>query len=159
MSTPPPLPSEKILIVDDDPVVVKALSMKLQSKGYSICSAADGAEAVKAVREQKPHLILLDITFPPDVVSWDGFRVMEWLRRLDEAKNIPIIVISGGEPEKNKDRAAAAGALAYFRKPVDTEELAKTIRHALGKPPPPPEIKVQALIENRMSDPEIKAIR
>ena len=141
MSTPPPIPSEKILIVDDDPVVVKALSLKLQSKGYVTCAAMDGAEAVKSVREQKPNLILLDISFPPDVVSWDGFRVMEWLRRLDEAKNIPIIVISGGEPEKYKERSANAGAIAYFRKPVDTEELVNTIRRALGKPTSPPEIK------------------
>ena len=141
MSTPPPKPSEKILVVDDDPVVVKALTMKLQSKGYATCTASDGAEAVKAVREQRPSLVLLDITFPPDVVSWDGFRVMEWLRRLEEAKNIPIIVISGGEPEKYKERAAQAGAVAYFRKPVDTEELVNTIRRVLGKPPLPPEIK------------------
>lgn len=135
------MPSDKILVVDDDPVVVKALSMKLQSKGFAVCTAMDGAEAVKQVREQKPSLVLLDITFPPDVVSWDGFRVMEWLRRLEEARNIPIIVISGGDPEKYKERAAQAGALAYFRKPVDTEELVNTIRRVLGKPPPTPEIK------------------
>lgn len=135
------MPSEKILVVDDDPVVVKALTMKLQSKGFATCSATDGAEAVKAVREQKPSLVLLDITFPPDVVSWDGFRVMEWLRRLEEARNIPIIVISGGDPEKYKERAAQSGAVAYFRKPVDTEELVNTIRRVLGKPPSTPEIK------------------
>ncbi len=131
-STPPPLPSEKVLIVDDDPVVVKAISMKLMSKGYKVCTAMDGSQAVKAVREEKPDIMVLDISFPPDVgQAWDGFRIIEWLRRFDEAKKVPIIIMSGGEIEKYKNRALAAGAVAYFQKPVDNEELLSTIRKTL----------------------------
>lgn len=136
-STPPPLPSEKILIVDDDPVVVKALSMKLTSKGFAVCSAADGPEAVKAVREQKPKLILLDINLPQDMgVAWDGFRIIEWLRHMDEARLIPILVISGGAADKFQSRAMAAGAAGYFQKPVDSEQLFAAIRKTLANPPP-----------------------
>jgi CheY-like chemotaxis protein len=137
-STPPPLPSEKILIVDDDPVVVKALSLRLTSKGFAVCSAADGPEAVKSVREQKPKLILLDINLPQDMgVAWDGFRIIEWLRHMDEARNIPILVISGGAADKFQSRALAAGAAGYFQKPVDHELLFATIRKTLANPPPP----------------------
>jgi CheY-like chemotaxis protein len=135
-STPPQLPSEKILIVDDDAVVIKALTMKLKAKGFIVYTAMEGADAVKAVREQKPDLIILDITFPAEMgLPWDGFRIMEWLRRLEGAGSIPIIVISGGEPAKLKDRALKAGAAAFYQKPVDTEELFKTIRSILGKAP------------------------
>src|SRR5437773_140530 len=85
----------KILVVDDNKVILKILSMKLGASGYQVITAEDGSGAVNAVRTQKPDLILLDINFPPDVahgggVPWDGFRIMDWVRRLDEAKNIPI---------------------------------------------------------------------
>ena len=125
---------KRILVVDDNEVVVKALSMKLQSAGYDVLKALDGSEAVSAARREKPDLILLDISFPPDVahgggVAWDGFLIIEWLHRMDEARTIPIIVISGGDPAKYQERSLQAGAVAYFRKPVDNEQLLATIRN------------------------------
>ncbi len=128
---------QKVLVVDDSPVVLKALGMKLKSAGYTVMLAADGAEAVGLARRESPNLILLDISFPPDVgqggVAWDGFRIMEWLQRIPEAKNIPIIVITGGDPDKYKERALAAGAVSFFHKPVDNDELLAMIRHTLEK--------------------------
>ena len=96
------------------------------------------AAAVSAVRQEKPDLILLDLSFPPDVahgggVAWDGFLIMNWLQRLEEAKNIPIIVITGGDPAKCKDRALAAGAADFFHKPIDNDELLAVIRQTLGE--------------------------
>jgi two-component system KDP operon response regulator KdpE len=127
---------EKILVVDDNPVILKTMSMKLTAHGYDVCTAEDGAGAVGAVRRAKPDLILLDLSFPPDVshgggVPWDGFLIMEWLRRLEEAKGIPIIVISGGDPVKYKDRALAAGAASFFHKPLNHDELLTVIRKTL----------------------------
>src|SRR5437773_11788864 len=58
---------KKILVVDDDRVILKALSIKLNAKGYDVLTATDGSEAVTAVRTHKPDLILLDISFPPDL--------------------------------------------------------------------------------------------
>ena len=97
-----------------------------------------GAGAVSTVRQEKPDLILLDLSFPPDVahgggVAWDGFVIMNWLRRLEEAKNIPIIVITGGDPAKFKDRALAAGAVSFFHKPINNDELLTVIRETLAK--------------------------
>lgn len=131
---------KQILVVDDNQVVLKALSLELQSAGYDVLKAVDGSEAVSAARAEKPDLIALDISFPPDVaqgggVGWDGFRIIEWLRRIvEEAKNIPIIVITGGEPGKYKDRALAAGVVAFFQKPIDNKELLDTIENSLGNP-------------------------
>lgn len=134
---------KKILIVDDNRVVVRALSMKLKTNGYDVLTAEDGSEAVSTTRKQKPDLIVLDISFPPDVahgggVPWDGFLIMEWLRRLDEAQTTPIIIITGGEPEKYKEKAMAAGAVSFFQKPVNNDDLLAVIRKTLGEEAPPP---------------------
>jgi len=130
--------AKKILVVDDSIVILKTLSMKLKSSGYHVLTAADGATAVSTVRRERPDLILLDITFPPDVahgggVPWDGFLIINWLRRMDEAKDIPIILITGTDPAQFKDRAVEAGVAGYFQKPINNDELLATIRQTLGE--------------------------
>src|ERR1044071_4004704 len=119
---------KKILIVDDSAIVLKTLSMKLKSNGYDVLTAEDGAVAVSTARRERPDLILLDLVFPPDVahgggVAWDGFLIMDWLKRMEEAKNIPIIIITGNKSEEFKTRSMAAGAVGYFQKPLNNDEL------------------------------------
>jgi two-component system alkaline phosphatase synthesis response regulator PhoP len=128
---------KKILIVDDSKIVLQALSMKLTGCGYEVLTAEDGSAAVRLARHEQPHLILLDVSFPPDVahgggVGWDGFLVMDWLRRMDEARGIPVFIISGGDPVVYAPRALAAGALHYFQKPINNEELLGAIQSVLG---------------------------
>jgi two-component system, OmpR family, KDP operon response regulator KdpE len=129
---------QKILIADDDLVIIKALSMKLQSAGYEVITAVDGTEAIAAARKAKPDLILLDVNFPAEVgISWDGFQVIAWLQRVDESKNTPVIVISGGEASKYKAQALQAGAVAYLQKPVDNNELLGLVKSSLTGAPKP----------------------
>ena len=126
---------KKILVVDDNEVILKTISLKLQAAGYRAVTALDGAEAVSAVRKDSPDLILLDISFPADDVGgveWDGFRIMAWLHRLEAVKKTPVIIITGGEDAKYKERAVAAGAVAYFHKPIDHDDLLKVIRANLS---------------------------
>jgi len=128
----------KILIVDDNEVILKTLSLKLRSNGYEVLTATDGAEAVGTIRRERPDLVLLDISFPPDVahgggVPWDGFLIMNWLRRIEEVKDIPIMVITGGDAAQYHDRALAAGAVAFFHKPIANEELLDAIHKVLGE--------------------------
>lgn len=129
---------KKILIVDDSQIVLKALSMKLKGSGYDVLTAEDGASAVSTARRERPNLILLDISFPPDVahgggVAWDGFLILAWVRRMEECKDIPVIVITGGDPVKLKDKSLAAGALAFFQKPINNEELMAIVRQVIGE--------------------------
>ncbi len=129
---------KKILIVDDNAIFLKAVSMKLSASGYDVLTAEDGGSAVSLARREKPDLILLDISFPPDVahgggVPWDGFLIMSWLRRMDELKSTPIIIVTGGDPLKYKDRCLKEGAAAFFHKPVNNEELLAVIRQHLGE--------------------------
>ena len=100
---PAPASQKKILVVDDNEVILKTISLKLQGAGFKIITALDGSEAVAAARKETPDLILLDINFPPAVegVPWDGFRIMDWFHRLDPVKKIPIIIITGLEDMKN----------------------------------------------------------
>ena len=133
---------KKILIVDDDAVVRRALKLKLNSNGYDILNAVDGSEAVSVARREQPNLIILDITFPPDVahgggVPWDGFLIIDWLRRLEEAKDIPIVVITGSAAEKFKQQALAKGAVAFFHKPVNDAELLAVVQQTIGEGSPP----------------------
>jgi two-component system KDP operon response regulator KdpE len=114
------------------------LTIKLNAKGYDVVTAMDGSAAVSAVRTQKPDLILLDLSFPPDVahgggVPWDGFIIMQWLKRMEEAANIPIIVITGGDPVKYQERAKQFGASGFFHKPIDHDGLFDVISKALGE--------------------------
>jgi CheY-like chemotaxis protein len=115
-------------------VIVKTITLKLQGAGYEVVSAMDGSEAVAMARKENPDLILLDIGFPADVgsVQWDGFRIMEWFHRLDSARKIPVIVITGSEEPKTKERATAAGAVAFFQKPIEHDYLLKVVRATLG---------------------------
>jgi len=126
---------KKILVVDDNEIVIKSITLKLQGAGYHVITAMDGSEAVAMARKETPDLILLDVSFPPDVggVAWDGFRIMEWFHRLDTAKKIPVIVITGSEEPKTKERATAAGAVAFFQKPLEHDYLLRVIRATLGE--------------------------
>ena len=135
-------PKKKILVVDDNEIVIKTITLKLQGAGYQVIAAMDGSEAVAMARKEAPDLILLDVSFPPDVggVPWDGFRIMEWFHRLDPTKKVPVIVITGNEEPRTKERATAAGAVAYFQKPLEHDYLLKVIRATLGEPAVKPPI-------------------
>jgi CheY-like chemotaxis protein len=139
---------KKILVVDDDQIILKTLSIVLNSNGYQVFTAPDGPGAASIVTQERPDLILLDILFPPDAANvggalQDGFFIIEWLRRMGEAKDIPIIIISGDKSVKDKKHAlATGGVVGFFPKPIDRIALLAAIRATLGeeagnKPPGP----------------------
>jgi CheY-like chemotaxis protein len=134
---------KKILIVDDDGVTLKRTSILLADNGYDVVTAKDGAEAVAKARHERPDLILLDLLFPPDVshgggVGWDGFLILSWLRRIDEALHTPVIMMSVTDPAKHVARAQASGVRAFFHKPLQNEALLEAIRKVLGSQMPGP---------------------
>jgi len=127
----------KILIVDDDAVILKALTLKLESAGYAVATAVDGADALRGLREEKPDLVLLDINFPPDIahgggVPWDGFLLMRWLRGIEKVGKVPIIFMTGSDPGGYRERALACGAAGLFHKPVDPDALIQTVQRLLN---------------------------
>lgn len=130
--------AKRILIVDDNKVVLKALSMTLGSKGYEVMLAESGADAIASLRHDQPDLILLDLDFPPDAANiggalTDGFLIIDWARRMCDAEGIPVIIISSTDPQKYKARAEAFGILTFFRKPIDKDELLAAVEKTLSK--------------------------
>jgi twitching motility two-component system response regulator PilH len=140
-----PMNGKRVLVVDDNLVDARALSSKLRSEGYEVVLAQDGAAAVSTARKQKLDLIFLDVLFPPDVghgggVPWDGFLILNWIRRLDEAKHVPIIFVTKADPKKYRDRAMKEGAAYFFSKPVKADELIAAVKAVLGQAGPQPAI-------------------
>ncbi len=133
----------KILVVDDNPIIQRTMYFALRDKGYTVLMAGVISDALKIVRQERLAAILLDINFPPDVVlggnaMGDGFWALDWLHRMEETKGIPVIVVSSNPPEKSKAHALAAGAAAYFQKPVDKHELAAVLAELLAHKAPAP---------------------
>jgi DNA-binding response OmpR family regulator len=127
----------KILIVDDDAVLLKALTLKLESRGYAVATAVDGADALRALRDEKPDLVLLDINFPPDIahgggVPWDGFLLMRWLRGIENVGKVPIIFITDNDPGDYRERALSCGAAGLFHKSLQPEVLISIIECVLN---------------------------
>lgn len=126
--------AKKILVVEDDKVTQKLIVDTLRSAGYEVATAHDGATAMKTARELKPDLITLDVLLaknsPDD--SWDGFGLATWLRRINEGKPIPaIVVVSGLEPAHIIEKAAAVGAYSVLPKPFAKQRLLDIVAEAL----------------------------
>ena len=125
-------PRKKILVVDDDPVVLKTLSFTLRSKGYQVVTATDGSQAIGLMRDEEPDMMLVDVCFPTDVgASWDGFQIAQWIRQMNHG--LPTIMISGSNKAEYQKKAAAVGAQAFMTKPIDNEVLLGAIASALGR--------------------------
>jgi DNA-binding response OmpR family regulator len=118
----------KILVVDDDPDLVRALRLRLRANQYDIATATDGYSAIAAAQKEHPDLILLDLGLP----AGDGFIVLDRLQKSDSLAGIPVIVLSARDPQNNEQRALKAGAAAYFQKPADNDELLNVIRTNLA---------------------------
>lgn len=117
----------KILVVDDDPDLVRALRLRLRANDYQIATASDGYTAIASAQKEKPDLIILDLGLP----AGDGFVVLERLQNSDTLAGVPVIVLSARDPQSNEEKALKAGASAYFQKPADNDELLNSIRVSL----------------------------
>jgi DNA-binding response OmpR family regulator len=122
---------KKILIVDDERDIVKALTIRLGASGYEVVSAYDGAQGVFLAHKEKPDLILLDIRMP----SGDGFSVAEKLKKTSRTTRIPILFLTGSPEREAEEKALALGARFYIKKPYDPEELLDAVKRALEKKP------------------------
>jgi DNA-binding response OmpR family regulator len=114
----------KILIVDDDPDLRRAMKIRLRANYYDTVHASDGYSAMAMAQKERPDLIILDLGLP----AGDGFGVLKRLQDTDTLSNIPVIVLTARSPQFNEQRALLAGASAFFQKPADNRELLDVIR-------------------------------
>jgi DNA-binding response OmpR family regulator len=126
------MPKPKILVVDDDPDLVRAMRLRLRANNYEVTTASDGYGAIAIAQKERPALIILDLGLP----AGDGFVVLERLQNSDTLSGVPVIVLSARDPQSNEERALKAGASAFFQKPADNDELMNAIRVSLTSVPP-----------------------
>jgi two-component system KDP operon response regulator KdpE len=121
--------SARILIVDDEPQIRRVLRTTLTSQGYTVAEAKNGDEALEQIREERPDLILLDVNMP-------GRSGLEVCHEIRGTSDIPIIMLTVRNTERDKVQALDAGADDYVVKPFGSEELMARIRAALRRAAP-----------------------
>jgi two-component system KDP operon response regulator KdpE len=119
-------PAKQILVVDDEPRMVRFVKMNLDLEGYQTLEANDGFQALSKVREYEPNLVLLDVEMP----GLDGF---ETLKRLREISDIPAIMLTVRSDEEDRIRGLDLGADDYVTKPFSPRELSSRIRAVLRR--------------------------
>ena len=116
----------KILIVDDEPDIVRALALRLKMAGYDLVTATDGAGALMTAVTEQPDLVLLDIGLP----YGDGHFVAARLRSNPKTAHIPILFLSARNAPDDLGDARSSGAVGFIAKPYDPEELLKRVNWA-----------------------------
>lgn len=118
---------QRILVVDDEPKLVKLVRLNLEASGYEVISTGDGQEAVQLVASRQPDLVILDILLPGKL---DGYAVCQ---RIREFSDVPVIMLTAKAREPEKLRGFEAGADDYLTKPFSAAELVARVRAVLKR--------------------------
>jgi len=117
----------KILIIDDEPQIVRALELLMQREGFEVRSASDGIEALSSIEDAAPDLILLDLMMP----RMDGFELCQKIRSNPAWKNMIIVILTAKGRDIEREKGMALGADHYVTKPFSTREVVQLIKSAL----------------------------
>jgi DNA-binding response OmpR family regulator len=119
--------TKRVLIADDEPNIVISLEFLMQQAGYETRTAVNGDEALKAVNEFRPHLMLLDVMMP----LRNGYELCQTVRDNPELKGVKIVMLTAKGRELEVAKGLAIGADAYVTKPFATKELLETVKRLL----------------------------
>ena len=117
----------RILLVDDEPIIVKAVEKRLQAEGYEVLVAADGQEALEKAKKENPNLIILDLMLP----KMDGYKVCALLKKDVRYAQTPIVMFTARAQESDETLGLECGADAYLKKPFNSQELLEKIKGLL----------------------------
>lgn len=120
---------KKILVVDDEELIVKMVGLRLKANGYDVISACDGKEGLTKAKEESPDLIILDVMMP----VMDGYKVCGLLKKDTRFAKIPVIMFTAKAQVDDKKIGEEVGANAYITKPFDPQVLLGKIRELLGE--------------------------
>ncbi|MDQ4057966.1 MAG: response regulator [Actinomycetota bacterium] len=119
---------QRILICDDDPVILRLLQVNLELEGYEVLLAHDGEEAFKQASDQVPDLVILDIMMP----RMDGYQAVEALKGNHATAGIPVVFLSAKAQQSDIDRGLDHGVSDYLTKPFDPGELLEVVQRLIG---------------------------
>jgi two-component system alkaline phosphatase synthesis response regulator PhoP len=121
--------AKKVLLVEDEEIMINLLEKKLKREGYEVSIAKDGERGFEKIKEEKPDLVLLDIILP----KMNGFEVMERMKADEELSKIPVIVISNSGQPVELDRAKKLGAKDWLIKTeFDPGEVIQKVKKQIG---------------------------
>lgn len=120
--------NRSVLLVDDEPNIVLSLEFLLKQAGYEVRVARNGEEAVKAIAERAPDLIVLDVMMP----TLDGYHVCETIRADPKLRSVRILMLTAKSRDVEREKALALGADDYITKPFSTRELVERVKTILG---------------------------
>ncbi len=123
------MPGTKVLVVDDDPVILKLLRVNFEMEGYVVVSASDGQQALDMARAEHPDVVLLDVMMP----VMDGLDVSRALRADEATRELPIVLVSAKAQASDLERGMDAGADDYITKPFDPLELLDRVGQVLHR--------------------------
>jgi CheY-like chemotaxis protein len=119
----------RVLIIEDEKLIILSTQMVLEASGFRVDSAMDGEEGIKKARESAPDLILLDIMMP----GIDGWETLTRLKQDPQTADVPVVIFTAREHSRGHQRSAAMGAADYFRKPFEPEELVELVEKHCGQ--------------------------
>ena len=122
--------TKKIVLAEDEPQIARLIEFKLKKEGYEVTWKENGEEALKAIKANKPDLILLDIMMP----VMDGYEVLRRLKEDENLKSIPVIMLTARAQERDVVKGIDMGAEDYITKPFHPAELLARVKRILGKP-------------------------
>ncbi len=122
--------NKKILIVEDDPVIVLSLEFLMEQNGYEVNIARDGDEAMRAFQEPPPDLILMDVMLP----KLSGYELCQTLRAKKKFDKTKIVLLTAKGREVDVKKGLTLGADTYVTKPFSTRDLVQTVKSLLAKP-------------------------
>lgn len=120
-----------VLIVEDEPEILKALSFLLSRANFDVRVARDGEEAIEAIEKSCPALVLLDVMLP----KRDGFEVCEFIRANPKWNDLRIIMLTARGREEDREKGLAMGADAYLTKPFSTREVLAQVQRLVSMDP------------------------
>ena len=122
------MPQPRILICDDDPVILRLLQVNLELEGYEVLLAHDGEEAYRVASKEVPDLIILDIMMP----KMDGYQAVEALKENEDTAGVPVVFLSAKAQQSDIDRGLKHGVSDYVTKPFDPSELLEVVQRLIG---------------------------
>jgi DNA-binding response OmpR family regulator len=124
-------PEPHVLVVDDDPVIVRLLELNIRLGGFRVSTAGRGDQAVEMAAAGQPDAIVLDVSMP----GIDGYEACRRLREDHGMTDLPVVMLTAHTQDEDHDRGYALGIVAYVTKPFDPEALVATVRDALAGAP------------------------
>ena len=121
--------SHRILVVDDEPDITALVAYHLAKAGYRVSTAANGPDALKSAREERPDIVILDVMLP----GISGYDVLDELRRREETKDVGVILLTARREEPDRIRGLTLGADDYLTKPFSPHELALRVNALLRR--------------------------